>query len=160
MCVILLGLSDGQLIHIFYFSYLKELEDAGAKFYGYQKGFIHQKVMVADDSLSAIRSANLDNRSFRLNFEVVGIVSSTAFNAEVSRKLLADFANSKPTGAEALADRSFWFRLSVGFSRMLTPIQCARIIRFLPKPCCRSWSSGRRPPCFPASLFDGEKSSR
>jgi cardiolipin synthase len=121
--VILPGLSDSHLIHLSSFSYLKELEDAGVKFYRYEKGFLHQKVMLIDDSLSAIGSANLDNRSFRLNFEVIGIVSDTAFNSEVSRMLEADFANSRPTGADALAGRSFPFRLSVRLARMLAPIQ-------------------------------------
>ena len=121
--VILPGLSDSKLVYLSSFSYLKELEDAGVKFYRFGKGFMHQKVMIVDDSLSAIGSANLDNRSFRLNFEVIGIVSDTAFNAEVSKMLEADLAHSKPTGAKALSGRSFWFRLSVRLSRMLAPIQ-------------------------------------
>ena len=121
--VILPGLSDSKLVHLSSFSYLKELEDAGVKFFRYQKGFMHQKVMVVDGSLSAIGSANLDNRSFRLNFEVIGIVSDTAFNAEVSQMLEADFANSERTGSDALSERPFWFRLGVRLSRMLAPIQ-------------------------------------
>jgi cardiolipin synthase A/B len=121
--VILPDLSDSYLIHLSSFSYLKELEDAGVRFYRYEKGFLHQKVMLIDETLSAIGSANLDNRSFRLNFEVIGIVSDTAFNAEVSRMLEADFANSRPTGANALAGRSFSFRLGVRLARMLAPIQ-------------------------------------
>jgi len=121
--VILPELSDSRLVYLSSFSYLKELEDAGVRFYRYQKGFLHQKVMIVDDSLSAIGSANLDNRSFRLNFEVIGIVSDTNFNAEVSRMLEADLAQSKPTGADVLAEKSFGFRLGVRLSRMLAPIQ-------------------------------------
>lgn len=121
--VLLPDLSDSRLVYLSSFSYLKELEDAGVKFYRFQKGFLHQKVMVVDHSLSAIGSANLDNRSFRLNFEVIGIVSDTAFNGEVSRMLEADLARSKPTGAGAMTGQSFWFRLLVRLARMLAPIQ-------------------------------------
>ena len=121
--VILPELSDSRLVHMSSFSYFKELEDAGVKIFRYQKGFMHQKVMVVDDSLSAIGSANLDNRSFRLNFEVIGIVSDVAFNGEVSRMLEADLAGSTPTGADALTGKSFAFRLGVRLSRMLAPIQ-------------------------------------
>ena len=121
--VILPDRSDSSLVHMSSFSFLKELEDAGVKFYRFQKGFLHQKVMLIDDSISAIGSANLDNRSFRLNFEVIGIVSDTAFNGEVSRMLEADLANSIPTGAPDLTDQSFWFRLRVRLARMLAPIQ-------------------------------------
>jgi cardiolipin synthase A/B len=121
--VILPDLTDSRLIHLSSFSYLAELEEAGVEFYRYQMGFLHQKVMVIDDSLSVIGSANLDNRSFRLNFEVIGIVSDADFNTEVSRMLEADLANSKPTGSHALAKQPYWFRLGVRLSRMLAPIQ-------------------------------------
>jgi len=121
--IILPELSDSRLVYLSSFSYLKELEDAGVKFYRFQEGFLHQKVMIVDDSLSAIGSANLDNRSFRLNFEVIGIVSDVAFNGEVSRMLEADFTQSKPTGASSLTEQPFWFRLGVRLSRMLAPIQ-------------------------------------
>lgn len=121
--VIVPDLTDSRLIYMSSFSYFDELEKAGVKMYRYQNGFMHQKVMVVDDSLSAIGSANLDNRSFRLNFEVIGIVSDADFNAEVTRMLEADLANSTPTGSDALAQKSFWFRLGVRLSRMLAPIQ-------------------------------------
>jgi len=120
--VILPGLSDNWLIYLSSFSYFKELQDAGVRLYRYQKGFMHQKVMIVDDSLSAIGSANLDNRSFRLNYEVIGIVSDRAFNAEVARMLETDQGWSVPTGSEALAGRHFGFRLAVRLSRMLAPI--------------------------------------
>ncbi len=121
--VILPETSDSKLVYLSSFSYLKELEDAGVKFYRYKKGFMHQKVMVIDDSLSAIGSANLDNRSFRLNFEVIGIVSDTAFNAEVRKMLEEDLAQSKLTGSDALDKGTFSFRFGVRLSRMLAPIQ-------------------------------------
>lgn len=121
--VILPDLSDSRLVYLSSFSYLAELEGAGVEFYRFQKGFLHQKVMVVDDSISVIGSANLDNRSFRLNFEVTGIVSNAAFNEEVSGMMEADFAQSTPTGPEVLANKPFWFRLSVRLARMLAPIQ-------------------------------------
>lgn len=121
--VIVPNLTDSQLVYMSSFSYFDELEKVGVKIYRYQKGFMHQKVMVVDDSLSAIGSANMDNRSFRLNFEVIGIVSDTDFNAEVTDMLEADLANSKATGANALEKKSFWFTLGVRLARMLAPIQ-------------------------------------
>ncbi len=50
--VVLPELSDSRLVYLSSFSYLKELEDAGVKFYRFQKGFLHQKVMIVDDSIS------------------------------------------------------------------------------------------------------------
>ena len=48
--------------------YLQDLADMGARIYFYQKGFMHQKVMLIDDRLSMVGTVNFDNRSFRLNF--------------------------------------------------------------------------------------------
>lgn len=121
--VIVPDLVDSRLVYLSSFSYFKELKSAGVLIYRYQKGFLHQKVMVVDDSLSVIGSANLDNRSFRLNFEVTGIVTDTKFNAETSRMLEADLAHSKLIGSDALAEKPFWFRLGVRLARMLAPIQ-------------------------------------
>lgn len=120
--VLLPDLSDNRLIHLASFAYFKELERAGVRFFRYQNGFLHQKVLIVDDSLTAIGSANLDNRSFRLNYEVLGIVSDRSFNGEVARMLEADLARSQPTGSQVLVERSFWFRLGIRFSRMLSPI--------------------------------------
>lgn len=121
--VIVPDLSDSRLVYMSSFSYFKELEEAGVMIHRYENGFMHQKVMIVDDTLTVIGSANLDNRSFRLNFEVLGVVSDADFNADAGRMFEADLANSKLTGSDALADRSFWFRLGVRLSRMLAPIQ-------------------------------------
>jgi len=68
---------------------------AGVRIYRYQPGFLHQKVMLIDDDTVAVGSANLDNRSFRLNFELSVLTVSPAFAAQAQAMLLADFAQAK-----------------------------------------------------------------
>ncbi|NMR96219.1 cardiolipin synthase, partial [Vibrio parahaemolyticus] len=51
-------------------SYMGELLEAGVRFYTYQKGFLHSKVLIMDDFVSSVGTANLDIRSFKLNFEI------------------------------------------------------------------------------------------
>ncbi len=51
-------------------SYFPELLRAGIEVYSYQKGFLHKKIMIVDGDLASIGTANLDMRSFHLNFEV------------------------------------------------------------------------------------------
>lgn len=121
--VLLPGLSDSRLVYLSSFSYLEELEKAGVEFHRFQAGFLHQKVMIVDDMISVIGSANLDNRSLRLNFEAIAVVSDPAFNREVALMLQNDFANSEPTDARVLKNKPFWFRFGVRLSRMLAPIQ-------------------------------------
>ncbi|HAH69185.1 MAG TPA: hypothetical protein DCL58_05340 [Synergistaceae bacterium] len=77
---------DNILVGLFACSYLSELERAGVKVYKYNKGFMHQKVMLADDNTSAVvGTANFDNRSFRLNFEITMIMCDRDF-AKKNRK--------------------------------------------------------------------------
>ena len=62
--------SDTRMVHWGTLSYLDELMEAGVKIYLYQKGFLHSKLMVSDDSLATMGSTNMDFRSFEHNFEV------------------------------------------------------------------------------------------
>lgn len=62
--------NDGFLTQYASRSYLPELLRAGIEIYSYQKGFLHKKVMIVDGDLATIGTANMDMRSFRLNFEV------------------------------------------------------------------------------------------
>ncbi|WP_026568259.1 cardiolipin synthase [Bacillus sp. UNC41MFS5] len=62
--------NDGFLTQYATRSYLPELLRAGVEIYSYQKGFLHKKVMIVDGDLATIGTANMDMRSFRLNFEV------------------------------------------------------------------------------------------
>lgn len=63
----------------------------GARIFSYQPGFMHQKVVLIDHNAAAIGSANMDNRSFRLNFEVMVVTFDETFAAEVEAMLLDDF---------------------------------------------------------------------
>ena len=96
---------------------------AGIKAYRYERGFLHQKVILVDDDFAVVGSANLDNRSFRLNFESIVAVRDERFAGEVAAVLEADFAHSSLTSAAVLADKSFYFRLKTRVSQLLAPIQ-------------------------------------
>ncbi len=115
--------SDSQLIQFSHWSFLEEMEDAGIEVYRYEKGFMHHKVVLVDDTLATVGTANFDNRSFRLNFEITMAVADESFNAEVAEMLEADFAEASPFRAEELAEKSFPFRLATRVARLTAPIQ-------------------------------------
>ncbi|MAS92948.1 MAG: cardiolipin synthase [Verrucomicrobiales bacterium] len=121
--VLMPDLSDSRLVYLSSFSYLKELEQAGVKLYRYEKGFLHQKAVLIDDRISSIGSANFDNRSFRLNFEITGIVDDPAFNQDVAEMFETDFSNSRRAKSEDYTEEGFFFRLQVRLARLLAPIQ-------------------------------------
>lgn len=114
---------DHLLVYLSSFSYLPTAEKAGIKIYRYGGGFLHEKAMLVDDRYSTIGTANFDNRSFRLNFEMTMIFDDEGFNGEVEQMFLDDFEASRLLDAEDLTEKSFPFRFAVKCSRLLDPIQ-------------------------------------
>lgn len=120
--ILLPGRPDHLVVWLASFSFLAECERAGVKFFRYSEGFLHQKVMLIDDRVAAVGTANLDNRSFKLNFEITAVVYDRAFASEVERMLDADFACSAPITSADYDARSFLFKLGVRVARLFAPI--------------------------------------
>jgi len=113
---------DHKLVYLAAFSYIAETELSGVKFYRYQPGFMHHKVLVVDDDLAAVGTANFDNRSIRLNFELMLVFADRSFAAAVSQMLEHDFTNCRQTTTADIADRPFWFHFAVRLARLMAPI--------------------------------------
>ncbi|KUJ86156.1 cardiolipin synthase [Ruegeria marisrubri] len=77
------------------FAYFDEIRECGAKVFRYTEGFMHQKVFVVDDTLAAVGTTNLDNRSFRLNFEAMALFFDHRAAEAIARMLSDDFAESR-----------------------------------------------------------------
>jgi cardiolipin synthase len=120
--IVLPSKPDHLLVYLAAFSYLKDTLPAGVKMYRYQDGFLHEKVLLVDDDLAAVGTANLDTRSLRLQFEITLLFADPAFAAEVKRMLEADFASSRPLLMKEIADRSFAFKVVVQIARLLAPV--------------------------------------
>jgi cardiolipin synthase len=120
--VLTTGLSDSRLVWLAGWSYLPETDGAGVKVYAFQDGFLHQKVMLVDDEFSAVGTANFDNRSFRINFEVGAMFGDAEFAGQVAAMLEHDFARSTRVTVADLQARSFGFRLAVRVARLFAPI--------------------------------------
>jgi cardiolipin synthase len=114
---------DSELVRLSAFSYFEEGEKAGVKFFHRQRGFMHQKVLLIDDKYATVGTANFDNRSFRLNFEMTMGISDFTFAKSVEAMLVKDFADSVRVSSKVLDEGSPWFRLKVRVARLLAPIQ-------------------------------------
>ena len=114
---------DSELVRLSAFSYLHETEAVGIKWFRHRRGFMHQKVMLVDGDYCAIGTANFDNRSFRLNFEITMVFYEHAFAHEVATMLAEDFTHSTPVVADELERAGFWFRLKVRVARLMAPVQ-------------------------------------
>ena len=113
---------DHLLVYLASFSFLDAADRTGIQIYRYQDGFLHQKVVLVDDEVASIGSANLDNRSLRLNFEITAIVVDRGLAGEVSAMLEQDFKRARRASAADLNQRGWAFRWSVRAARLLDPI--------------------------------------
>lgn len=114
---------DHLLVYLSSWSYYEQAENAGVKIYRYQKGFLHQKVMLIDHDYATIGTANFDNRSFRINFEITVMVLDTTFCQQVEQMLDDDFSHSILVKADEYTNKPFWYRLAVRCARLLSPLQ-------------------------------------
>ncbi|MBQ0767701.1 MAG: cardiolipin synthase [Bizionia sp.] len=87
------SVSDSFIINATCNSYYQELLEVGVEIYKYTKGFVHAKTMVCDSYVSVIGTANLDNRSFDLNFEVNAIV----YDKKIANELKLNFCKDLET---------------------------------------------------------------
>jgi cardiolipin synthase A/B len=110
-------------VYLSSFTYLNSAERAGVKFYRYQAGFLHQKVLLIDDDVAAVGTANLDNRSMHLNFEMTLVFADPAVAREVSIMLEQDFANCRRATPGDLGRRGLLFQVAVRIARLLAPVQ-------------------------------------
>jgi cardiolipin synthase A/B len=114
--------SDSRLVTLSTYSFFNEISAAGIRFYRYQGGFLHEKVILVDDNAAAVGTANFDNRSFRLNFEITSMVVDADFASDVEAMFEEDFADSRLMQRDEFDNKSWWFKLAVRTSRLAAPI--------------------------------------
>lgn len=113
---------DSKLVWLSAFTYYNQTIPAGAKVFRYQPGFMHQKVTLCDD-LVAIGSANLDNRSLRINFEITALIDGEGTARAVEAMFLRDLERARPVARGEFDQKPFFFRLLCMCSRLLAPIE-------------------------------------
>ena len=103
-------------------SYIGELLKAGAKIYIYENGFIHAKMIVIDGEASSVGTANIDVRSFRLNFEVNAFIYDQETSARLMEIFEMDMEKSRVLTPEEYGNRPLKIRFKESISRLLSPI--------------------------------------
>jgi cardiolipin synthase len=114
--------ADSQLVYLSGFTFLPELEKAGVQTWRYNEGFLHEKAILVDD-YCGIGTANFDNRSFRLNFEITLLFGEPSTVRDTEAMFVADFARSTRATAADFTSRPWWFRLAARSSRLMAPVQ-------------------------------------
>jgi cardiolipin synthase A/B len=113
---------DHLMVYYARYVHLQDLQESGVKIYLFKNGFLHQKAFLIDQDLSCIGTANLDNRSLHLNFELMGLFDNRDMNERMEKVLLKDFENSQMMESFELGKESWLFQLKVKVSRLFSPI--------------------------------------
>ena len=114
--------SDSRLVHWGTKSYLAELMEAGVKIYCYQKGFLHSKLVVSDDSLATVGSTNMDFRSFEHNFEVNAFMYDRISVLMLKDVFLSDQKDARLIQQKAWRVRPWSQKVKESIIRLLAPL--------------------------------------
>jgi cardiolipin synthase A/B len=113
---------DSRLVDMAARSYFPELLAAGVRVYEYESRFIHAKTMVCDDDVAIVGTANLDNRSFRLNFEVAAVIYSGTINFSLADAFVRDLEGSRELRAGDYEKQPLSRRLGQASARLISPL--------------------------------------
>ena len=116
------GISDSKLVNAAAWSYFDDLLKSGVEIFFYLKGFIHVKTMVVDDYISIVGTANMDYRSFDLNFEVNAVVYGTELAAELRNVFFNDLKDAEQIRPEVWTRRPLLKQLPEKVARLLSPL--------------------------------------
>ncbi|MDH5325158.1 MAG: cardiolipin synthase [Gammaproteobacteria bacterium] len=114
--------SDNPLVDLAAMSYMEELMRSGVEFYRYHKGFLHQKVLLVDQEMAVVGTANLDNRSFRLNFELNVVVVEEDFAIRVENMIQDDLKHCRLQQEQDWERRSSLIKFLSKAARLMAPV--------------------------------------
>lgn len=113
---------DHALVYWATFSNAADLLDSGVKIYTYENGFIHSKMIIIDDEIFSVGTANMDYRSFELNFEVNAFVYDQKIAKELKIAYEYDIAKSEQLTKEKYEQRSLKVKTKEGIAKLVSPI--------------------------------------
>jgi cardiolipin synthase len=103
-------------------SYIGEMIEAGARCYTYDNGFLHSKCLCIDGLVSCVGTANMDIRSFALNFEVNAVIYSARTTQKLEEEFESDILRSTIITRKQYSQRSWIIRVKEQFCRLLSPV--------------------------------------
>ena len=113
---------DHPFVYWATYSYIGEMVEAGAKCYLYQNGFLHAKTMMVDTMVASVGTANMDFRSFGLNFEVNAVIYSEETTQRLEQTFENDMIKATQVTRNLYEQRSLVIRAKEQFSRLLSPL--------------------------------------
>jgi cardiolipin synthase len=116
------GIPDSSIVNLAARSYYGELLRAGVEIFLYRKGFVHAKTMVIDNSISIVGTANMNHRSFNLDFEVNAIVYAAEFAQQLNKVFHDDLADAEKIEYHQWKLRPPYVKMAERTARLLSPV--------------------------------------
>ena len=113
---------DHPFVYWATYSYIGEMVAAGAKCYVYNNGFLHAKTLSIDGMVACVGTANMDIRSFGLNFEVNAVIYSERTVQRLERAFENDMTQCTHVTRKVYDDRGIVIKAKEQFSRLLSPL--------------------------------------
>ena len=120
--IILPDKADQVLVELASFTYYEDMLGTGVQLYRYRNHFMHQKVILVDDSVAGVGTVNLDNRSLYLNFEATALVADDDFIKKIESMLIEDLENSTPVQSQQYNSKPLPFRIASRIARLASPL--------------------------------------
>lgn len=122
VAVMIPACSDSPLTDLVSESYVDDLLDAGVELYRYDNGFLHAKVLVADDDTASVGTANMDYRSLQDNLEVTAFLYGRAVVRELAATFDRDLGRCVRIGRTDWRNRPLWRRTLGDLLRLAAPL--------------------------------------
>jgi cardiolipin synthase len=103
-------------------TYIKEMAEAGVRVFFYQNGYFHPKTLNIDSKICSIGSANMDIRSFSINYEANLIIYDEKMACQLEQDFLNDLALCTEFNLEAYENSNFFWRLRDSMARLFSPL--------------------------------------
>lgn len=116
------GNSDSLLVNAAARSYYGDLLKRGVEIYQYTKGFVHAKTMVTDGKIAMVGTANMDSRSFDLNFEVNAIVYDSGIAGQLRDIFYEDIKNAEKIDEKAWRKRPIYKQFFEKTAKLVSPL--------------------------------------
>lgn len=113
--------SDNRTAGLALLTFIPPMLAAGVRMLAYEPGFLHEKVCVVDSGICSIGTANLDERSLRLNFELTLLMNDTTATAAVAAMLEDDMAQATPLTPAHWYKAPYAVRQLANCCRLLAP---------------------------------------
>ncbi len=120
--IIFPSIADHKIVHQASYSYFDDILRSGGKVYLYNKGFIHSKIVIIDDKIASTGSANMDLRSFMLNFEINAFIYDKEVINVMTNDFFEDISHCEEISHEEFKNRKITKKVKESFSRLFSPI--------------------------------------